>query len=74
MAYPHMLHTLGLEKNGFLLAAAYFYHIIQNHPFIDGNKRIGTLASPPFLIPELICRFSIKSALYKYHTYIGRQN
>ncbi|MFW6178478.1 MAG: Fic family protein [Desulfohalobiaceae bacterium] len=22
-------------------AAAYLYHLIQNHPFIDGNKRTG---------------------------------
>jgi death-on-curing protein len=23
------------------MAAAYLYHIIQNHPFLDGNKRTG---------------------------------
>lgn len=49
LVYPHMLHTLGLEHNSYTLAAAYFYHIIQNHPFIDGNKRIGTLAMMTFL-------------------------
>ncbi|MCC7415009.1 MAG: type II toxin-antitoxin system death-on-curing family toxin [Epsilonproteobacteria bacterium] len=49
LSYPQMLHTLTLEQNGYVLAAAYFYHIIQNHPFIDGNKRIGALAMMTFL-------------------------
>jgi death on curing protein len=30
-------------------AAAYFFHIIQNHPFNDGNKRTGALATILFL-------------------------
>jgi death-on-curing protein len=30
-------------------AAAYLFHIIRNHPFIDGNKRAGTLAALAFL-------------------------
>lgn len=49
LAYPKMLNTLTLEQNSYTLAAAYFYHIIQNHPFIDGNKRIGTLGMMTFL-------------------------
>jgi death-on-curing protein len=31
------------------LAAAYFFHIIKNHPFIDGNKRTGLLVMIRFL-------------------------
>jgi death on curing protein len=31
------------------MAAAYLYHITQNHPFIDGNKRTGTVAAIVFL-------------------------
>lgn len=31
------------------MAAAYLYHIVQNHPFIDGNKRTGTAAAIVFL-------------------------
>jgi death-on-curing protein len=27
------------------MAAAYLFHIVQNHPFIDGNKRTGTVAA-----------------------------
>ena len=31
------------------MAAAYLYHIVQNHPFIDGNKRTGAMAAFVFL-------------------------
>ena len=31
------------------LAAAYLYHLVQNHPFVDGNKRIGTVCALVFL-------------------------
>lgn len=33
----------------FDLAAAYAFGIMQNHPFIDGNKRTGFLAAYVFL-------------------------
>ncbi len=31
------------------MAAAYLYHIVQNHPFLDGNKRVGSAAAIVFL-------------------------
>jgi death-on-curing protein len=31
------------------MAAAYLFHIVSNHPFIDGNKRAGLLAALVFL-------------------------
>lgn len=31
------------------MAAAYLFHIVQNHPFADGNKRTGTNAAIVFL-------------------------
>jgi death on curing protein len=31
------------------MAAAYLYHIVQNHPFVDGNKRTGAVAALVFL-------------------------
>jgi len=31
------------------MAAAYLFHIVSNHPFIDGNKRTGAFASEVFL-------------------------
>jgi death on curing protein len=38
------LHRTLYEK-----AAAYMYHVIKNHAFIDGNKRTGVMASLVFL-------------------------
>ncbi len=38
-----------LHMDLFEMAAAYLFHIIQNHPFIDGNKRTGAVASLVFL-------------------------
>lgn len=31
------------------MAAAYLFHIVQNHPFLDGNKRTGAAAAIVFL-------------------------
>ena len=31
------------------MAAAYLFHICNNHPFVDGNKRCAALASLVFL-------------------------
>ena len=39
-----------LHKNLYEMAAAYLFHITRNHPFIDGNKRTGAVASVVFLI------------------------
>jgi death-on-curing protein len=33
----------------FAMAAAYAFHVAQNQPFIDGNKRTGLLAAIVFL-------------------------
>jgi len=32
------------------MAAAYLFHIVKNHPFLDGNKRTGVVAALTFLI------------------------
>lgn len=37
------------EEDVFVLAAAYLYGIVRNHPFSDGNKRTGFLAAFSFL-------------------------
>ncbi|MBE6374727.1 MAG: type II toxin-antitoxin system death-on-curing family toxin, partial [Lentisphaerae bacterium] len=31
------------------MAAAYLYHLVENHPFVDGNKRVGAMAAIIFL-------------------------
>ena len=38
-----------LHHDLFEMAAAYAYHISQNHPFVDGNKRTGLAAALVFL-------------------------
>src|SRR6185369_192349 len=39
-----------LHHDIFEMAAAYLFHIVQNHPFIDGNKRVGVAAALVFLL------------------------
>ncbi len=38
-----------LHKTIYNKAAAYLFHIVQNHPFNDGNKRTGALTAILFL-------------------------
>src|SRR5687767_5667485 len=38
-----------LHRDTFEMAAAYLFHIVQNHPFIDGNKRTGAVTALVFL-------------------------
>lgn len=38
-----------LHGDLFEIAAAYLFHLVQNHPFVDGNKRTGTAAALVFL-------------------------
>ncbi|MDP3541074.1 MAG: type II toxin-antitoxin system death-on-curing family toxin [Elusimicrobiota bacterium] len=38
-----------LHPSLFSMAAAYAYHIAENQPFIDGNKRAGLAAALVFL-------------------------
>ncbi len=37
-----------LHSDLFEMAAAYLFHIVQNHPFADGNKRTGAVAALVF--------------------------
>jgi death-on-curing protein len=38
-----------LHQFPFEMAAAYVFHIVQNHPFVDGNKRAGIVTGLVFL-------------------------
>ena len=38
-----------LHKDIYEMAAAYLFHIVKNHPFIDGNKRTGAASALVFL-------------------------
>lgn len=39
-----------LHADIFEMAAAYLFHIVRNHPFMDGNKRTGAVAALVFLM------------------------
>jgi death-on-curing protein len=49
LAWPLNLHAYG-EGDLCILAAAYAFGIVRNHPFVDGNKRTGFVAAALFLM------------------------
>ena len=48
LARPEQLFAYG-KPDLFALAAAYAFGLVRNHPFLDGNKRIGLATSILFL-------------------------
>lgn len=38
-----------LHADLFEMSAAYLFHLVKNHPFLDGNKRVGAAAADVFL-------------------------
>lgn len=38
-----------LHTDLFEMAAAYLFHLVKNHPFLDGNKRVGAACALVFL-------------------------
>lgn len=48
LARPQQLHAYG-TPDIYALAASYTVGLIQNHPFVDGNKRIGFMVGYLFL-------------------------
>ena len=38
-----------LHTDIFEMAAGYLFHLVKNHPFVDGNKRVGAVAALVFL-------------------------
>ena len=53
-----------LHESLFEMAAAYAYHIAENQPFVDGNKRTGLVAALVFLELNGIPVDDPKSKLY----------
>ena len=41
LARPRQLHNYGDDPTITDLAASYIMGIVKNHPFVDGNKRVG---------------------------------
>jgi len=37
------------------MAAAYLFHIVKNHAFVDGNKRVGAASAVIFLESNDLC-------------------
>jgi len=54
-----------LHKDVFEMAAAYAFHICQNHPFIDGNKRTALASALVFLELNGISIPDMQNTLYK---------
>ena len=54
-----------LHKDIFEMGAAYLYHITQNHPFIDGNKRTGAATAIVFLAMNGIIIQADEDGLFK---------
>ncbi len=48
LARPQHLFSYG-KPNLFDLAASYGFRLVKNHPFVDGNKRIGFAVAILFL-------------------------
>lgn len=44
MMFGQFLHISIFDKT-----SAYLYHLVRNHPFIDGNKRTATITALVFL-------------------------
>jgi len=38
-----------LHTDLYEMAAAYLFHLVKNHPFVDGNKRAGVVSALVFL-------------------------
>lgn len=38
-----------LHTDIYEMAASYLFHLVKNHPFIDGNKRVGAVAALVFM-------------------------
>ena len=50
IAQPQATFDAAFVHDGlFAMAGAYLFHIVQNHPFVDGNKRTGLLSTLVFL-------------------------
>lgn len=49
----------------FEMAAAYVFHLAQNQPFLDGNKRTGLVAALVFLDLNGVCLDQPSDRLYQ---------
>lgn len=50
LARPQNIAAYAAEADCASLAASYAFGIVQNHPFVDGNKRTGYVVMETFLV------------------------
>ena len=55
----------GLHRTIFDKTAAYLFHIIQNHPFVDGNKRTASMTAMVFFASNCKKGFTIFNEEYQ---------
>lgn len=51
-------HGKDLHRTIYDKAAAYLFHLIQNHPFVDGNKRTASMSAIVFFASNFKGGFS----------------
>lgn len=54
------------------MAAAYLFHLVSNHPFVDGNKRVGLAAALVFLDLNGVAVSSGTELLYELTMSVAR--
>jgi death-on-curing protein len=54
-----------LHRTVYDKTAAYLFHIIKNHPFVDGNKRTASMIAMVFFASNLSDGFCISDAEYQ---------
>jgi len=54
-----------LHRTIFDKTAAYLFHLIQNHPFVDGNKRTASMTAMVFFASNYKRGFTIFGAEYQ---------
>jgi death-on-curing protein len=63
-----------LRADLFEMAAAYLFHIVQNHPFVDRNKRAGVVAALVFLMDNSIEIEAAPGELYELTMSVARSD
>ncbi len=53
-----------LHRDLYEMAAAYAFHLSQNHPFVDGNKRTGLVCALAFLEINDVSIADVEGRLY----------
>ncbi|HLB52514.1 MAG TPA: type II toxin-antitoxin system death-on-curing family toxin [Chlamydiales bacterium] len=58
-------HGKDLHRTIFDKTAAYLFHLIQNHPFVDGNKRTASMVAMVFFTSNSNRQFCVSEDEYQ---------